>query len=41
MTVQELINELNKVKNKSKTVCQYDGSRICMAAEYDSCAMLF
>ena len=28
MTVQELIDELNKVKDKSKEVRQYDGSRI-------------
>ena len=41
MTVQELIDELNKVKDKSKEVCQYDESRICMAIEYDSNAMLF
>ena len=41
MTVQELIDELNKVKDKSKEVRQYDDSRICMAIEYDSNAMLF
>ena len=28
MTVQELIDELNKVKDKSKELCQYDESRI-------------
>lgn len=41
MTVQELINELNKVKDKSKEVRQYDESRIYMAAEYPDNAMLF
>ena len=42
MTVQELIDELNKrIKDKSKEVCQYDESRICMAVEYDDNAMLF
>lgn len=41
MTVQELIDVLNKVKDKSKEVCQYDDSSICMAIEYDDNAMLF
>ena len=41
MTVQELIDELNKVKDKSKEVCQYGESRICMAIEYSDNAMLF
>ena len=41
MTVQELIDELNKVKDKSKEVCQYEGSRIYMAVEYKDNAMLF
>ena len=41
MTVQELTDELNKVKDKSKEVCQYDESRICMAVEYADNAMLF
>ena len=41
MTVQELIDELNKVKDKSKEVCQYDESRISMAIEYADNAMLF
>ena len=41
MPVQELIDELKKVKDKSKEVCQYDESRICMAVEYDDNAMLF
>ena len=44
MTVQELINELNKrIKDKSKDIWAYDESRIYiyMAAEYDDNAMLF
>ena len=41
MTVQELIDELNKVKDKSKEVCQYDESCIYMAVEYADKAMLF
>lgn len=41
MTVQELIDELEKVKDKSKEVRQYDGSRICMVIEYADNAMLF
>ena len=41
MTVQELIDELNKVKDKSKEVCQYDGSRVYMAVEYADNAMVF
>ena len=41
MTVQELIDELNKVKDKSKEACQYDESRIYMVAEYANNVMLF
>ena len=41
MTVQELMDELNKVKDKSKEVCQYDESRIYMVAEYANNVMLF
>ena len=41
MTVQELIDELNKVKDKSKEVCHYDESLIHMAVEYNDNAMLF
>ena len=41
MTVQELIDELKKVKDKSKEVRQYDDSRICMSVEYADNAMLF
>ena len=41
MTVQELIDELKKVKDKSKEVRQYDDSRIYMAVEYADNAMLF
>ena len=41
MTVQELIDELNKVKDKSKEVCQYDESSIYMTVEYNDNAMLF
>ena len=41
MTVQELIVELKKVKDKSKEVRQYDDSRISMAVEYADNAILF
>ena len=41
MTVQELIDELNKVKDKSKEVCQYDEYSIYMVAEYANNVMLF
>ena len=41
MTVQELIDELKKVKDKSQEVRQYDDSRIRMAVEYADNAMSF
>ena len=41
MTVQELIDELNKVKDKSKEIWAYDELDIHRVEEYDDNAMLF
>lgn len=41
MTVQELINELNKVQNKSKDVLHYDDLDIKEIEEQDHYVILY